>query len=286
MSPMTSTSPACRAEALTTGTARRREGFRGVGQIVRLNWPFYAGAAIVIAVTMAVVPQLGLNAPARLLVYGAAGAATFWLAGSLVVSWVIYDRSNLMTGEWIPGALGFRPATWINIHAGLDETTPALRELFRGSSGRVFDIFDPLEMTEPSIARARRLSAPDPDTERVDFRRLPARTASADAVLLLLSAHELRTEPARVALFTEIRRALAPGGRVVVAEHLRDGANFAGFGPGFLHFHSRRTWRRSFMRAGVMIHREFSITPFIRVFVLAARGESHGLPGLVPGELT
>jgi hypothetical protein len=55
---------------------------------------------------------------------------------------------------------------------------------------------------------------------------------------------------------------------VVVAEHLRNWANFAAFGPGFLHFFSRRTWARCFRQARFVIDLEFSITPFIRVFVL------------------
>jgi len=40
------------------------------------------------------------------------------------------------------------------------------------------------------------------------------------------------------------------------------------FGPGALHFHSRRTWTRCFSRTRFDIHAEFPITPFVRVFVL------------------
>ena len=36
-----------------------------------------------------------------------------------------------MRWDWLPRALGFQPGAWINIHAGLDESTPALRALFR-----------------------------------------------------------------------------------------------------------------------------------------------------------
>jgi SAM-dependent methyltransferase len=173
-----------------------------------------------------------------------------------------------MRWDWIGDALGFRPRTWINIHTGLDESTPILRSLLTGSSGRVLDIFDPVEMTEPSIVRARRLARNEIAPESVDFRHLPVPTETLDAALLLLSAHELRTDEARSALFAEIHRVLVPGGRVIVAEHLRDWANFVAFGPGFLHFHSRPTWRRCFARARFVIHAEFSITPFVRVFVL------------------
>jgi SAM-dependent methyltransferase len=245
-----------------------RTRFHGVRQIVRFNWPSYAVAAVAVTIALAAIPRLPLSGPVHFALSAALGLISLWIAGSLATSWMVYDLSTLMTGRWIPGALGFRPNEWINMHAGLDETTPVLRMVLGGSRGRVYDIFDSAEMTEPSIARARRLAYTDPDSTAVDFRRLPAETSSVDAVLLLLAAHELRTEAARVTLFCEIHRVLAPGGRVVVAEHLRDGANFLAFGPGFLHFHSRRRWVRSFTQARLAIHNEFSITPFVRVFVL------------------
>ncbi len=240
----------------------------GLRQIVRFNWPFYVVGTTVVIATGLVIAQLPVATGIRSLLYSATGLAAFWLVGSLAASWVVYDRSRLTKWDWIRDAVGFPPRAWLTIHAGLDESTPIVRGLLAPSQGRVFDIFDPVEMTEPSIARARRLCRFPTDTEAVDFRCLPAPVASVDAALLLLSAHELRTDEARGALFAELHRVLKPGGRVIVAEHLRDCANFAAFGPGFLHFISRRTWTRSFARARFVIHREFSITPFVHVFVL------------------
>jgi hypothetical protein len=52
-------------------------------------------------------------------------------------------------------------------------------------------------------------------------------------------------------------------GRVVIVEHLRDLANFAAFGPGFVHFHSLATWRRAWESAALRLADEF-----VRVFVL------------------
>jgi SAM-dependent methyltransferase len=240
----------------------------GLRQIVRFNWPFYAVATTVVIAAGPVIASLPVTIGIRALLYSATGLAGFWIGGSLAASWIVYDRSRLTEWDWIRDALGFRPLAWLNIHAGLDESTPIVRRLLAPSQGRVFDIFDPVDMTEPSIARARRLCRFPIDTEPVDFRCLPTPVGSVDAVFLLLSAHELRTDEARGALFAELHRVLRPAGRVIVAEHLRDCANFAAFGPGFLHFISRRTWTRAFARARFVIHTEFSITPFVHVFVL------------------
>ncbi len=241
---------------------------RGVRQIVYFNWPFYAAAGLALVAVEFGLRFISTTGVGRWVMHGMTGLTAFWIIGSLIASWVVYDRSALTRWEWIREAVGVQPRRWINVHAGLDESTLALRRFLAPSDGRVFDIFDPDEMSEPSIVRARRLHRPAVDPERVDFQHLPAAGKSIDAAFLLLSAHELRTDAARRTFFGELHRILSPDGRVIVAEHLRDGANFAAFGPGFLHFFSRRTWARCFARARFIIDREFSITPFIRVFVL------------------
>jgi len=239
----------------------------GVRQIAAFNWPFYALGTPLVLITIAALSLWTLPLPLRTLGWIAAVFGAWYLAASLAVSWIVYDRSALMRGAWLRDVLPAPPARWITIHAGFDEFTPLVRTLFPGTHGRALDIFDPTTMTEPSIVRARRLNTAT-DAEPAAANALPVAGASIDAALLLLAAHELRASEPRAALFAEVRRTLAPAGRAVVAEHLRGAANFAAFGPGFLHFHSRRTWRRAFAAAGLAIERERSITPFVRVFVL------------------
>jgi len=239
---------------------------RGVVRIIAFNWPFYAGAVGAVLVAAAAASSFPAGSWLPLALTGAAAMAVFWIVASISASWCVYDRSALMRGTWIPSALGFRPRSWMVIAAGVDEMTPALRTAFAGSHGRAFDIYDPAVMTERSIARARKWAPAD--AERINGRSLPVADRSFEAVVLPLSAHELRTHEGRRGLFEEVHRALVTDGRVVVAEHLRDVANFVAFGPGVLHFHSRRAWLRCFTDAGFAIRDEFPITPFVRVFVL------------------
>jgi SAM-dependent methyltransferase len=251
-----------------TAISPRRERFDGVAQILRFNWDFYALASALIVAASLAISRPALAPALRLLIECAAATAGISILGSIFVSYWIYDLSKLMRWQWIRDALRFQPRAWVNIHSGLDESTPALRELFPHAAWRVLDIYDEREMTERSIRRARRLARNEFVAEPADFRRLPVKDAEVDAGFLLLSAHELRTKSSRDAFFGELNRILAPGGRMVLVEHLRDLANAIAFGPGALHFHSRCTWLRTFEYAGFAVADEFKITPFVRVFIL------------------
>jgi hypothetical protein len=247
-----------------TSSIPARAPYQGLLQIFNYNRPFYVWTISGSIATIIVSAWLPLALRALLLL--ATGAAIFWTCSSLLVSHYIYDRSNFYGLSWLHGCLARPPVRWINIHSGVDETSLVIDSMFPGSQGQIADIYDPREMTEPSIERARRIAgAPLATTNR---RALPAQDQMFDAAFLIFAAHELRHHEARVRLFREVARVLCIGGELVLVEHARDWANFLAFGPGFLHFFSERTWRNAANEAGLPIRLHHTLTPFVHVFVL------------------
>jgi SAM-dependent methyltransferase len=244
------------------GRRAERSPFQGVFQIVAFNWPRYAAAVPLIAGLATALALMRFPAPVAFAGWLAAGLLSWWTLASLGASHWVYDRAGLYELRWLDGLLG-SPRHWVSIHAGLDEFSGTFESRFGTPPLAVLDVYDPSVMTEASIARAHSEGG-----VRADYRNLPLESATADAVFLMLAAHELRSREPRVAFFEEVRRTLAPGGRVMVVEHLRDAWNFAAFGPGWWHFLSRREWLATFRAAGLRVESESTITPLVRVFVL------------------
>jgi SAM-dependent methyltransferase len=239
-----------------------RGRFQGVGQIAAYHWRAYAAAAVSMAAALV------LPAPWRSVALAMALPGALWACASLAVSYYVYDWSAIYRLDWIERSLLRTPRRWVNIHAGLDETSLALAGLFPRAAGEILDIYDPVEMTEPSIERARRLVGAQPAASPAKWRALPLRSQAIDAAFVIFAAHELRSTEARVQFFREVRRILRIGGELVLVEHLRDWRNFLAFGPGFFHFLPERAWRLAADAAGFKLRLRFPLTPFVRVFVL------------------
>ena len=251
--------------------------FSGVWQIFLYNWHFYAAALIFDLFALLLLERFSSQSGIRFAIYLVATAATFWAVSSLLVSHYVYDRSQLYQWDWLKAAVKKGPGSWANIHAGLDQTSDALRRLFPAARGRVLDIYVASEMSEPSIERARRRALRAPAAEQANASALPLKDSECDAIFVIFAAHELRRREARVQFFHEVSRALKPGGCVVLVEHLRDWSNFLAYGPGAFHFFSRREWLAVCGSAGLNVADEFGVTPFVRCFVLAKgyAGESY-----------
>ena len=239
----------------------------GVRQILLYNFPMYLSSAGILIGSLClylILPQRSLST--RVLLIGVFLVA-FWTLSSLFVSHWIYDRSELYRWGWLARRFALPPDRWIVIHAGLDEVTPPIRRLFPQKQGVALDVYDPQEMPERSISRARKHQSPSKSV-KADLHRIPLQNQSVSAVFLIFMIHEIRASDARIALFSEINRILSRCGQVIIVEHARDTLNFLAYGPGFLHFLPSRAWLTPAQLVGLRVRECVSFTPFVKAYFL------------------
>lgn len=239
-----------------------RHRFQGLKNVAAFNWPYYAFSLLwILACAAAFAAASFLSWELRAAIAASAAVPAYFAFASLIVTHIVYDRSDLYKLSWL-NRLPKRPRIAASVSAGFDETSGLLRLAIPGLSLDLYDFFDPAENTEASIARARSQGAADAYSFQKGLRK------AYDTIFLILAAHEIRSAPSRARFFGELRASMAPGGQIVLVEHLRDAANFLAYGPGFLHFHSDRRWRESISAAGGVVKLDFAITPFVRCYVI------------------
>ena len=237
----------------------------GALRIFLYNWPVYVGTWV--AAALVLVAARSFYPAASTMAAIGAGLAVAWSLGSLLVSFYVYDRSRLVSGRWIAPLLDPHTERWATVHAGLDAEVE-LDSVMPGRCVARLDIFDRRIMTSPSITRARGRTAMTKPATACSPSALALADEGCDAVVVAFTAHEVRDLAAREAFFAELFRAVRPGGRVLIVEHLRDVANFLAFGPGFLHFVPRREWLRLARRAKLDVASETRITPWVMALTL------------------
>jgi hypothetical protein len=247
-----------------------RKPFTGVGNIIRFNWHFYVFSFLFLC------SLLLLNAylPKKIsffLIFLFILVLTITLV-SLLTSFYIYDISGLYKLDWITSNPGYNKI--VNINAGFDETSGLLQSKFPHAEMVVLDFYDPLKHTEVSIRRARKAYPAYPNTKTITTSNIPLQPESADAVFLILAAHEIRDNMERAVFFEAIGKVLSKSGKVYVVEHLRDIPNFFAYTIGFCHFLPKSSWLRSFKNADLRITKMEKITPFITLFILDKNGDT------------
>ena len=246
-----------------------RKPFQGVANIVRFNWHFYLMAGLVLVALFLF--QNMLPGQFRPFINLAAILALLTMVVSLIVSYYVYDVSNLYDLEWLPNP---NHKKLLNINAGFDETSKIIRFKFPEADLTICDFYDPDKHTEVSIKRARTAYPPTKDTIPVATSRLPFQDNIFDYSLAILSAHEIRDKSERVQFFKELSRTTKPNGFIFVTEHLRDLNNFWAYTFGFFHFHSKSTWNETFNLADLTVENEVKTTPFITTFILRKNGDT------------
>jgi hypothetical protein len=249
-----------------------RKPLQGVWNIVRFNWPFYAIAIVVLLGLVALTNEL--KGWAELGVFVVFMGVLISVFGSLLASFYVYDLSNLYSLAWMPWFGENGPKTIVNINAGFDETSELFARKYPGAELTVLDFYDPQKHTEVSIKRARKAYPPYPNTREVTTDNLSLEPGSIDVVFAILAAHEIRVEEERIRFFKQLADSLSEGGEIIVTEHLRDLPNFIAYNIGYLHFHDKATWQRTFDAANLVVTEEIKITPFITTFILEKNGTS------------
>jgi ubiquinone/menaquinone biosynthesis C-methylase UbiE len=244
---------------------KMRKPFQGVSNIVRFNWHFYALS------TVAILCVLWANYADKLPLFYTNIILFFIITPtliSLLVSYYVYDFSNLYKLDWLDDMVLIPNKKMLNVNAGFDETSVLLKEKYPHSELIVFDFYDPKKHTEVSIKRARNAYPPYPNTVSINTSKLPLPDDFIDIIFVTFSAHEIRNDAERIVFFKELHRILTKNGKIVVTEHLRDLPNFLAYNIGFLHFMPKKSWYETFEIAQFEIKKEQKITPFISTFTL------------------
>jgi SAM-dependent methyltransferase len=230
----------------------------GTIKVIRFNWPKYLCAlAIPAAAAIASTASTPWSVSGMLWVAGVPGLV--WAVTSLVATWWVYDHRQVY--ERLTEGLA-EIGEWAAVHAGFDDSADALR----ASLGRPPAAVAEIALTPgPSLRRARRLS--QRLAAHVPVSGIPLAAASLDSIFLTFAAHEVRDLVGQRALFSDLRKALRPGGQLVITEHLRDLANFAVYGPGAMHFQPLATWQARAAEARLSIDSHTAITPFVHRIV-------------------
>lgn len=247
----------------------RRKPLQGVFNIIRFNWHFYLVAGLILI--SLIIFKHYLPAQIQPFAFWIALLATLTISASLLVSFYVYDLSSLYQLKWLPN---FDSKRILSINAGFDETSRIIISKLSNSDLTICDFYNPIEHTEVSIRRARLAYPPLENTIRVSTDSLPFSDNSFDYALAILSAHEIRDEKERIRFFSELNRVTKAKGQIFVTEHLRNLNNFLAYTIGFLHFHSKASWLRTFEQANLIVNREIRTTPFITTFILGKNGDS------------
>ena len=252
--------------------AQTRKPFQGVWNIIRFNWHFYVLSFGLL--TLSLLLATCLNNPFQLYCYILCLVILIPILISLSVSFYVYDLSGLYSFNWLNEQSINENSKIVTINAGFDETTLLLKDKFSNAEFFTFDFYNPLKHTEPSIKRARKAYPLLPGTQQVTTNSLPLQDNFADAIFIILAAHEIRNKAERIGFFKELKRVLKPSGQIILTEHLRDTPNFLAYNIGFLHFYSKSSWLNTFQAAQLQLKKEIKITPFISTFILQKNGNS------------
>jgi hypothetical protein len=250
----------------------KRKPYQGVLNIIKFNWHYYVLSFCFIVLLFLtrrfIISSFNIIATLVLLF------VVLSTIVSLVVSYYIYDYSELYSFKWLEGLDIGKNRNIVNINAGFDETSQLLKQKYPDSNLTVLDFYDPEKHTEISIKRARKSYPAFKGTQVISTNHLPIAHQCIDYIFFIFALHEIRQEEERIDFLKQTGSAIKTDGRVVLVEHQRDMPNFLAFNIGFFHFYSNNTWKNNISRAGLVVESENKITPFVSIFILKKNDSS------------
>lgn len=247
-----------------------RKPFQGVGNIVRFNWHFYAIAIVLVVLLISIKTQFPSSYNWLIICVIIITITTTFI--SLAISYFIYDYSDLYTLHFLDFLNMKSNSTLVNINAGFDETSAIIKHKYPNTNLIVLDFYDASKHTEISIERARNAYPVFPNTINIRTDNISLQAKSVDYIFLIFAAHEIRNEAERILFFKQLKDILKIDGKIIVTEHQRDFINFIAYTIGFFHFHTNKTWKKTFQQSGFSIQKEFKLNPFITTFILTKNG--------------
>jgi ubiquinone/menaquinone biosynthesis C-methylase UbiE len=221
------------------------------------NWPLFGG--ILFFGLIALLAGSFMPAPWHWLLIIAGSGALVLIVNILAASFIAYDWGQKREYDRLVELGGLDKATVvIDITAGKLRGTRGLLSCFQQGHYFVIDIYDSEKMPDAALRRAREMQ-PALEVDRRIYRRtakpasLPIPHNWADIIYCSFSLHEVQDPADRQAIFGEFARILKPNGRLLIAEHGRDGLNFLAFGPGVLSFLKPSAWTKYIEEAGLVI---------------------------------
>jgi ubiquinone/menaquinone biosynthesis C-methylase UbiE len=249
-----------------------RTAFQGVVNIVRFNWHYYA-VSLALITSLLIANHFLSGTPCAIINLFTILFAWSILV-SLMVSFFIYDYSDLYKLNWLDSRINGPNDHILNINAGFDETSRIVKDKFPKATLTVLDFYDPAKHTEISIERARKAYPKYPGTMAISTLNIGLPANSANIILLIFAAHEIRNTPERTAFFKQLRQVLIPGGEIIVVEHVRDWYNFLAYTIGYFHFYPKAVWKQTFSSAGFAKSEQSKINPFVSIFYLKKDGST------------
>lgn len=174
----------------------KRKQFQGLTNVIRFNWHFYLFAFCIVLILFSLSDIF--THPFSILFTILAFLTIFTVSITLVITFYVYDLSNLYKLSWLNNLDFYKNEIIVNINSGFDETSELIKKHFRPDTLIVLDFYDEAKHTEISIKRARKAFPPYPKTISVKTVSIPLETASADKIFCFLSAHEIRSDSERI----------------------------------------------------------------------------------------